>query len=114
VRNRVLIERAVAAALLASGVVLPVAALARRKGPEPTELLFVARGCPHCQAAAARFDSAAARLRVRALLVVDSGSWSRVAPHVPVARDAEHLLARALGIRAVPAFVSVIATVHYR
>jgi hypothetical protein len=113
VRFRFVAERGIAVALLAAGVLLPVAALARRRTGTPTALLFVSRGCGHCLAAAARFDSLTTRLGVRAVLVVDSGSWAKVAPHVTLARDSGHALARALSIRAVPAFVSLTAVVRY-
>ncbi len=96
-----------------AGILLPVAALARRHTGTRTALLFVSRGCSHCPAAAARFDSLTTRLGVRAILVVDSGSWTTVAPHVTLARDSNHALARALAIRAVPAFVSITAVVRY-
>jgi hypothetical protein len=113
VRFRSLAERGIAAALLAAGILLPVAALARRRTGTPTALLFVSRGCAHCLAAAARFDSMTTRRGVRAVLVVDSGSWAAVAPHVMLARDSGHALARALSIRAVPALVSITAVVRY-
>jgi hypothetical protein len=90
VRFRSLAERGIAAALLAAGILLPVAALARRRTGTPTALLFVSRGCGHCLAAAARFDSMTTRRGVRAVL-----------------------LARALSIRAVPALVSITAVVRY-
>lgn len=112
-RFRFLAERGIAAALLAAGILLPVAALARRRSGPPTALLFVSRGCARCLAAAAQFDSMTTRRGVRAVLVVDSGSWATVAPHVLLARDSGHALARALSIRAVPALVSVTAVVRY-
>ena len=73
-------------------------------------MLFVNRRCPHCFAAAARFDVAQAPRR---LLVADSGDWSRVVPHVRVMYDSSRALARALGVAAVPALVTVTTVVRY-
>jgi hypothetical protein len=105
--------RIVAAVLLAAGLALPAVALARRRVESPTVLLFVNRNCPHCVQSAARFDASAFRLGVHAVLVADSGNWGRVAPHIPRMLDADHTLARALAIRAVPAMVTLRAAVRY-
>jgi thioredoxin-like negative regulator of GroEL len=92
----------VAAALFAAGVILPAAALARRRTDPPITLLFVSRRCPACQIAAARFDTAQ-------LVVADSGNWA----HGRVLYDSNHVLLRALGIAAVPALVAITAVVRY-
>jgi thioredoxin-like negative regulator of GroEL len=102
VRRWHIAERWVAAALFAAGVILPAAALARRRADPPITLLFVSRRCPACQRAAARLDTAQ-------LLVADSGNW----PHARVVYDSSHVLSRALGIAAVPALVTVTAVVRY-
>jgi hypothetical protein len=112
-RYRLLVERGLAAALLAAGLALPALAVARRHVDSPTVLLFVNRNCPHCVQSAIRFDASAFRLGVRAVLVADSGNWARVAPHIARMFDADHTLARALGIRAVPALVTLRAAVRY-
>lgn len=85
------------AALIAAGIILPATALARRRADPPTLLLFVRHDCPYCLAAVARFDSSAAR---HAIIVADSG--------------AGRALARALGVAAVPALVTIIASVRYQ
>lgn len=112
-RFRFLAERCVAAALLAAGILLPAAALARRRTDPTITVLFVSRHCPACRAAAARLDSLAMRRAQRTVILADSGNWSRIAPHVRVASDSGHVLARLLGIAAAPALVTVTAVVRY-
>ncbi len=84
------------AALFAAGVILPAAALARRRPDPPALVLFVRRGCPHCAVAAARFDSSPTQ---HAIIDADSG--------------AGRVLARVLGVAAVPALVTISAVVRY-
>lgn len=95
-RRRHIAERCVVAALLAAGVILPAAALARRRADPPALVLFIRRGCPHCAAAAVRFDSLPNR---HAIIDADSGSG--------------RALARLLGVAAVPALVTISAVVRY-
>jgi hypothetical protein len=114
VRLRFLAERCVAAALLAAGLLLPAAALVRRRADPAITLLFVGHHCAACQAAAARLDSLAQLRRARRVVIVaDSGNWSRLAPHLGIAIDSGHALARVLGIAAAPAWVTVTAVVRY-
>lgn len=84
------------AALVAAGVILPAAALARRRADPPALVLFVRHDCPYCIAATAHFDASASR---HAIIAADSG--------------AGRALARALGVAAVPALVSISAVVRY-
>jgi hypothetical protein len=105
--------RIIAAALLTAGILLPAAALARRRTDPPITLLFVSRRCPACRTAAARLDSVVRHRANRAVILADSGDWSRLAPHVRVATDSGHALARLFGVAAEPAVVSVTAVVRY-
>ena len=112
-RRRHVAERSIAAALFAAGVILPAAALVRRRPDPPHVLLFVSHRCSACETAAARLDSLVTRHAQRAVILADSGNWSRIAPHVRVALDSGHVLMRALGVAAVPALVTVTAVVRY-
>ncbi len=122
--------------LFTSAAALPAAALVRRRVDAPPVLsppallpvrgnatlgapvgvLYVSRRCGHCGPVAARFDSAAAALRVRAIIVAaeppDSGRavsrWATaLGVRAALALDPNGALARALAIRAVPAFIAI-------
>ena len=112
-RTRFLTGRLVVATLVTAGLLLPAVALARRRADPPIALLFVSRRCAACRTAATRLDALVIRRGIHAIVLADSGDWSRIAPHVRVAIDSGHVLARVFGIAAEPALASVTATVRY-